>query len=499
MLFNLIKYYYHLIIVLPFLYFIIGNFNDLNYSQVLVVFYIPFGLSIVFTILFFRSNHRDSLLSFFSLLVFILFTSSITAVNITEFWYSIFSIFISIVLTLLLNKYGDLKKILAIVAATMVTVCIAQIGLLAIPQIPSPLNDNVIKHSDQPVQITPNIYSITLDAYSRYDQLKKIGHENKYFEDTIKNSGFFVADRATSNFMTTQLSMYTFWEMDFPVSVDKEKPYIVKSSSEITQVLRGNNTVINSLRSLGYQHIRMGPNQSKPQDCSGFEDICLYMINPTDGSAYGAGGNIYINIVEMTPFLDRFQIAFPTLFSRNTYLESTIDDGLREWKRIKNDVGEPYFVEMNVWQPHPPYLLNEKCEKQQDIIPYGALSWKSSSIDHYSQELYCANSHLTNLVTYISKHDPNAIVLIQSDHGHSFNVDWKVNADRWTEDSILVRSAILWAGKFPKICQKYLYKNISTINTFRVVFSCLYGEHLELLPDKIYINNMGLVEYTGQR
>lgn len=99
------------------------------------------------------------------------------------------------------------------------------------------------------------------------------------------------------------------------------------------------------------------------------------------------------------------------------------------------------------------------------------------------------NSQLISLIDYVLKHDPEAIMVIQSDHGHGFFTDFTADLDDWTQESIAARSSILWAAKLPEACQGQLYDSVSPVNTFRIIFACLHGEETAaLLRDSVYIH-----------
>ena len=65
--------------------------------------------------------------------------------------------------------------------------------------------------------------------------------------------------------------------------------------------MKSENITINSLKHLGYQHIKVGPNQSTYLDCSGIEDVCLFKLNDFDGTSGGISNNIFLQILKMTP------------------------------------------------------------------------------------------------------------------------------------------------------------------------------------------------------
>ena len=83
--------------------------------------------------------------------------------------------------------------------------------------------------------------------------------------------------------------------------------------------------------------------------------------------------------------------------------------------------------------------------------------------------------------------DPEAIILLHSDHGSAFGIDWSIPNDKWTRDAFDERFAILMATRLPAECSGLAYPTMSPVNLFRVVFACLEGKPAEKLPDESYI------------
>jgi len=492
----LLKNYYHFIIFMPFLYFIIGNFDDLNMAQNKAILVVPLVLSLIVISLaklcsfFTKGEVKFFVPIFLSLIIYMLFIYKILDVGFGMYTFLLLST--PLFVTYVLRKNEKISHIFAVSVSAMFVICLIQIGFLSSQYF---IHDNLETKNvkdDSEYLIKPNIYSITLDGYSRGDELKKIGHDNSYFEKELEDNGFFIANKATSNFLSTMYSMFTFWSMEFPpFKVSKDFGSIPEvKGGQAAVVLHGINNVINELRTQGYKHIRMGPNQSTNTDCSGYEDLCSFRFNDIDGSAFGAGGSLYNKLLgAMHPsFKERLMHYFPELFKRNTYLKSTVGNAYNALKKLENKLQSPYLFEVNVWQPHGPYLYDQNCKRKKNVIPYDN-SWTSSlAIKAYSEETHCVNKQVLKLIKYITKIDPDGIILIASDHGHAFfYTATDMKAFNLSLDAILARSSIFWAAKMPKACDKYLYNEISPVNTFRTVFSCLKGKSIKQLPNDIYI------------
>lgn len=486
-------------IFLPFLYFIIGNFNDLSLLEATVVIVFPalLSLCLILTIKIIKFTplkiFQDPILYLMCLAIFMVFNYSL--LGLSPILYLLISLSIFLLLPYLLYKLKELQSIIAVTSISMVLICIFQIAyqgyqLYSLPE-DKLTNDFVVKSfNKEELKNLPNIYSIFLDAYSRSDQLSVLGFDNSQIESELINQGFYIAKKSQSNFIKTDLSMFTFWNMDYP-NIVNDRPDINKLF--IQNTVLGNSRSIALLKGLGYQYVRMGPNQSRLQDCSGYEDICLFQINSVDGTAGGMSSNIITQIFRMTPFYLVWYKYFSSS-KRNLSLKSTLKDATNSLRSRASELIFPYFVSIHVWQPHAPYLFKSDCNPHAVQIPY-TKSWdrnglnKEQNIDYYLQATECTNIQLKELVSEISSSDPNAIIMIQSDHGHAFSMDLELDPAEWSEQAKAARSSIFWAVKAPDYCKKHLYQEISTVNSLRFIFGCIAKEDPLFLEDITFIHN----------
>lgn len=494
-----LKYFPFSWIFLPFLYFIIGNFDDLSLFESFIV--ISFPILLTFTaILVVRLTELTPLKKFqkhiFQLIclgIFMIFNYSL--LGLSPLVFVLTSIILFIFIPFFIHKSHELNKIIAITSVSMVLVCIFQIGYLGFqlyaPSASKAKNNFIINSlDDSQLDKLPNIYSIFLDAYSRSDQLSILGFDNSMLENELTKQGFYIAKNSKTNFIRTDLSMFTFWNMDYP-KITNNKPDINKLLVQSTAL--GKNKSISIFKELGYQYVRMGPNQSRLQDCSGYEDLCLFQINSVDGRAGGMSNNIITQIFRMTPFY----LVWDKYFSaskRNLFLKGTLRDAANALRARASELLAPYFISIHVWQPHAPYIFQRDCTPHAEQIPYFR-SWdrngvnKDRNIDYYLQATECANTQLIELIRQITSSDPSAIILIQSDHGHAFSMDLDLAPSKWTEQAKIARSSIFWAVKAPKSCQSHLYPEISSVNSLRFIFGCIANDDPVFLEDITFIHN----------
>jgi hypothetical protein len=81
------------------------------------------------------------------------------------------------------------------------------------------------------------------------------------------------------------------------------------------------------------------------------------------------------------------------------------------------------------------------------------------------------------------KSDGPVIVVLQSDHGPDVGLD----TDHPDTEGLKAKAGILNAYYVPEECRALLYPTISPVNTYRVLFSCVFGRSYPLLEDVSYI------------
>ena len=113
-----------------------------------------------------------------------------------------------------------------------------------------------------------------------------------------------------------------------------------------------------------------------------------------------------------------------------------------------------------------------------------------NKINYYLDSTKCVNLQAESLIEKIEKNDPNAIVILQSDHGHSFITDVNPDPRTWTKEQISSRTSILWAIKTPERCKRNAYDKITSVNSMRLVLACITFEEPDFIEDVSYIHNL---------
>jgi hypothetical protein len=144
----------------------------------------------------------------------------------------------------------------------------------------------------------------------------------------------------------------------------------------------------------------------------------------------------------------------------------------------------PFYLFAHTLPPHAPYIFRADCSAQSavQLNLSGGLDR-----DLYLESLQCVNRQVLAFADFVAENDPDAIILVHSDHGSRFLTDWVRPIDSWTRRQFLERFRIFLAVKAPARCLKTLYAGISLINVSRFVAACVDGVPPAYIEDRHYI------------
>jgi len=345
----------------------------------------------------------------------------------------------------------------------------------------------------------PDIYYIIADAYTRSDVLsERFAYDNSDFEAFLESRRFYVADDSLTNYTSTALSLSSSLNMDYlsDLGIDLSlgqyplnmTDYIVHS--RVRQILedRGYTTVAFAT---GYrpteltdaQHFIL-PDQPRLEALRSFGNL-----NPFEGmllSTTLARALIDLDSQLHTP-LTRFlaeRAADPENLQREIILAT-----LEQLPRVAAIPG-PKFVFAHITAPHTPYFFGPDGESPAVTGPFTlqgvtpASGWQAE-VPMYTGQVAYVNSRLEGILDQILEDSAVApVILLQGDHGPEIGLEW----EHPDSNALKARAAILNAYHLPEGCDDALYPEISPVNSFRIVFNCLFGTDLDLLEDVSYYN-----------
>jgi len=334
-------------------------------------------------------------------------------------------------------------------------------------------------------QEKPDIYYIILDRYASNQTLKDFyNFNNQYFTDFLEEKGFYIADKALSNYPRTLPSLAAALNMDYI-------NYLSRIAGEDTSdqtfayPLVDQHKVGETLKSLGYKYIHLG-SWFEPTKTSSIADQNLLLGDVYLKNLDGLSTEI-LNTTIFAPLIRKF---LPGTSSESfaTQHANRILYQFSQLEEISIVEPGPKFVFAHILIPHPPFVFNEDCQ----IAPGGGVWDKDSSIGAYTDQLTCGNQLIMKMVEEILKSSKDfPIIVIQADEGPYARrypmPPGRFNFKEASDNTLRERFGILNALYLPGVGSGQLYPELSQVNTFRIIFRNYFGADLENLPDKSYI------------
>ena len=328
----------------------------------------------------------------------------------------------------------------------------------------------------------PDIYFIVLDAYGRSDVLRSLlGYDNSAFLAAMQAKGFYLADRSTSNYCQTALS----------ISATLSGRYhddLAGSRSRSRLPLRdlvADNPWLGLLRRRGYKLVGCASGFGFSESFPATERVAPAFDVP-DFAAL---------LLDMTPIWTLLgqgegQASHRRHRSRILHvfdhLAAVADDPL------------PTFALAHIVAPHPPFVFDAEgrdisAETSSFHLTDGKL-WSDiaghgGSDDyarHYRDQATYISRRIATLVDQILARSPRPpVIIIQGDHGPGSRFD----SDSPEPNDVVERLSILNLCLIPGLDAAKLRPTMTPVNTFRLIADHHFGMKLGELSDRSYYSS----------
>jgi hypothetical protein len=456
-------YPYHTFLVIPFivLFLYVSNVGQtrpfMTYRVLFIGTIVTLALYGIFYWLF-----RDRLKTgvFLSIMLFILFQYGVLYDGLERMYYAgywpfknihryllaIYAVLLSIMFFYFRRTSRDLLRVNYFLNFLLILLIGFNLVRLAMHPAKGDLESQTINDDPTPQfsenAARPNIYYIILDGYASTQTLETdYQFANREFLSILKSKGFMMPEQAFSNYYYTSQSLSATLNMDY-----------LQPGEQANANLR-NNLVFHTLKKNGYRLYSMYSGYavtSSFTDC----DSIIYIDAPKE---------------------------FEKSILRYTILR--LDDlvGYFAYKRLKSQFEKmhefvkfnatPKFCFMHFVAPHPPFVF-DKEGKIRTRHNFAEHSWEPK--EYYVDQLEYVNKQISTLIGEIVSGDPDAVIILQSDHG-----PWITAGSK--EEVFSARAGILYAMRAKGMT---LPRSSSSVNTFRYLFNGRFGCRLDTLEDK---------------
>jgi hypothetical protein len=327
----------------------------------------------------------------------------------------------------------------------------------------------------------PDVYYVILDGHGREDVLREMyGVEKNTLAQGLRERGFFVADKAHSNYVQTELSLASSLNMSHLSDVIATDPG-ENNRGPFDRAI-DTNLVQRDFAYLGYELIGITtgfPAISFPQARTGYVVRSGFSLLETA-------------LIQTTPLAESDKIGESQFLARRRWLTNAYD-ALGD---LSGESVKPKMVVAHILAPHPPFVFGPNGEMIRgsksftyaDGSDYKDANPGGNYVSLYAgQEQYIAKLTLKAVDTILARSKVKPIIIIQGDHGPKSKLDQNV----LSKTDINECFPILNAYYGPESLTKRLYPEITPVNSFRLVLSDLTGQEMKLLPDRSYYSPFG--------
>jgi hypothetical protein len=502
-----------LIAIYPIIFLFSHNVQELLLSQI----YVPVAIALIVTILIWGCLSvllKDSLKAGVIITIFIIFFYTygtlfdwLVSLNLFAIKHRhilpiviVIAAYLGYLVYLIKNRdlFVNFAKILTVIFTVLLILNIITAIPYEIKKMEYPYQNTVFQEKEVIVNQSPmnqssdypDIYYIILDEYASTSTIQEIwGYNNSEFENHLKNQGFYIADNSSIRYFQTQWSLVTSLNMDYPgKKINHQDFYNITISGHQTDYENISTTDI-------YKKINEN-NVSEYLKNKGYKLIVLdawTSVNPAKGEMISDQMYIY-HQNEKFYLIDNFDVLLihSTLLRPSEYFDffsssHIIDDEdmhrntnlfvLSKLKNIYTTPG-PKFVFVHINLPHSPFVFDENGGT---VDKTNSLNWKNKKY-YLSQYIYITHQ-ITPIIDNIQKYSERPpVIILQSDHGpRPFNGRLsEENLDIPVDDMFKIFNAYY----FPNTNQSIFYKNISPVNSFRLLFNTYFKENYPLLEDE---------------
>jgi hypothetical protein len=328
-----------------------------------------------------------------------------------------------------------------------------------------------------PETTPPDIVVVLLDGYPRTDVLKRrLGVDNGDFLDALADRGFDVATRSHSNYVFTQLTLPSMFQMRYLDQIDGLRP-LIGTNYPFHAVLRDVTTsglAFTALRSAGYEIVTAPPGWEHVTMRAAADRI-LEMGEMTD---------LERSLLEQTWLLD-----IVTLVKPDALTGQLRDRLVHAFDHLDAFAGEqrdrPAFLFVHVPAPHLPLLVNEAGETLP--LPARALGARDPAGLHMTRAEYSATwagelaylqKRILRAIDALQARADPPVIVVMSDHGYIAEV---------RADDPQSRFANLFAASTPGAAG--LLRDAPTpVNLFPRLLNRYLGTDFPLSPDRFFLS-----------
>ena len=343
---------------------------------------------------------------------------------------------------------------------------------------------NPISGNDTTGRRQPDIYFILMDGRARSDVLRnRFQYNDSLFCRSLTSKGFFIAESSFANYNKTITVLTSILNMDYvPCLAEKSNNSILDLRFFLESIRH--NTLFYLLRDRGYR-------------ITAFDGDGLALFHPEDVDSLVATPEW-----DLTPYLNQFinLSPLPVLIGafkgnetrRYDHHRNKILHALESLKTIPGSAYGPHFVFAHLLLPHEPFIFSRTGKSRYPSYPFSIWhsvqenNWIPADYDSaYAEQVKYGDKRILGVIDTLLRYSPHPpIIVLQSDHGPSGRLD----LGSVEKSDVHERMAILNALYLPGIAADWQHKDMTPVNTFRIILNHYFGDSLPLFPNRNYFD-----------
>ncbi|MES2779994.1 MAG: sulfatase-like hydrolase/transferase [Bacteroidota bacterium] len=319
-------------------------------------------------------------------------------------------------------------------------------------------------------QQKPDVYFIVFDEYASSQALKQnFDFDNDELDTFLRGRGFYIADKAKSNYAVTAFSIASTFNMNY--FKDWNALMYPNDFPAVCAAMK-NNTLFRFFKKEGYSIYNYS--------IFNFEEApSLYVDIERD---LGMSAMLSYALTERVDF----KLLINKLFKLKPYQQMGIIDVLHNVEEDKkNNTTAPKFFYIHILLPHSPFIFN----KDGSLKSVFGMTSKQEMMgtDSYLDQLVYTNKIIKKFILRLQETKKKQIIIVEGDHGFRNAQTYKgkkIPKTYYTQGEYFKN-----LNAFYFYDQKYeaLYDSISPVNTFRVVLNNYFGQQIPLLKDSSFV------------
>ncbi|HUW45436.1 MAG TPA: hypothetical protein VMW50_06540, partial [Dehalococcoidia bacterium] len=292
----------------------------------------------------------------------------------------------------------------------------------------------------------PDIYFIILDEYAHPDTMKEwYDYDNSEFINSLEDKGFFVAHESRTRTRSTAYSIASTLNMEYTS---------LAAPLEIVKQMIATNKVVDFLNQRGYRYAYFQIDNWWRGTYGVDTDLPVDFQSPERNHLMTDFSRLLWNTTMLCPFYNHI---YGTEYIRSW--RNGLLDTLSHLKTMP-DIEGPKIVIAHLMCPHEAFVFGPKGEY---IAPANWSNYKDKQF-YLGQYIFISAEIEKVIDVLLDKSEMPPIIILQSDHGiRPYHPGIVIGGDEWEK--------ILNAMYLPGMDADMLYDNISTVNTFRLIFN----------------------------